>query len=181
MKCPACHGSDLEPKQLETGLIAGSCQQCDGALLSLINYRFWAQNSELSNEVNEESVSVDVPEATEEKAMVCPKCARLMTKFKIGLMTANQLDLCSHCDEAWLDQGEWRLLKQLELHGQLPKIFTESWQRNIRKERMYNLVKQRYVDMMGDEDFDRVEQFKQWLDQHQNREDIKQFLVTSYD
>lgn len=179
MKCPACHGSDLEPKQLEDGLIAASCSKCDGALLSLINYRYWAQHAELAKEAGELE-SLEASGDTEEKAQVCPKCARLMTKFKIGLMTANQLDLCSHCDEAWLDKGEWRLLKQLELHGQLPKIFTEAWQRGIRKERMYNLVKQRYIDMIGTEDFDRVEQFKQWLDQHPNREDIKQFIVTSY-
>ncbi len=180
MKCPACHGSDLEPKQLEQGLVAASCTQCEGALLSLINYRFWAEHAgqDVSDDGSEESAT---PEVVEEKALVCPKCARLMTKFKIGLMTDRQLDLCSHCDEAWLDHGEWRILKQLELHGQLPKIFTESWQRGIRKERMYNLVKQRYIDMIGEDDFERVETFKQWLDQHESKEDIKQFLVTSYD
>jgi Zn-finger nucleic acid-binding protein len=181
MRCPQCKGYDLEPKQLENGLVAAGCSKCEGALLSLINYRFWSEHHQ---EVKEIKVSVDVTDELDEvndKACVCPKCSRLMTKFKINLSTANQLDLCAHCDEAWLNKGEWRLLKQLELHGQLPKIFTDAWQRNLRIQRMKNVVKQRYVDMIGSERFERVEDFKQWLDQQPEKEEIKQYLITTYE
>ena len=181
MHCPQCKGYRLEPKQLENGLIAAGCSKCGGALLSLMNYRFWSENQPAATE---EKVSLDtVGELAEgkEKAQVCPKCARIMTKFKIGLASANKLDLCTHCDEAWLDKGEWRLLKQLELHGKLPQIFTDAWQREIRIERMQNLVKQRYVDMIGEEDFEKIDAFKQWLNKHPDREEIKQYLITSYE
>ncbi len=178
MRCPQCKGYDLTPKQLENGLVAASCTKCDGALLSLVNYRFWSENHQQGEE---EKVSVDVVDELDdidEKACVCPKCTRLMTKFKIDLSTANQLDLCTNCDEAWLDKGEWRLLKQLELHGQLPKIFTDAWQRNLRIQRMKNTVKQRYIAMIGEE---RVENFKTWLDLQPEKEEIKQYLITTYE
>ncbi len=181
MQCPQCKGYRLEPVQLENGLIAAGCSKCGGALLSLLNYRFWSQNHQTDSD---EKVSLDTMSEVaegEEKAQVCPKCARLMTKFKIGLASANKLDLCTHCDEAWLDKGEWRLLKQLELHGKLPQIFTDAWQREIRKERMQNLIKQRYVEMVGAEDFEKIDAFKSWLNDHPNREEIKQYLVTSYE
>lgn len=181
MLCPQCKGYHLEPKQLENGLIAAGCIKCGGALLSLNNYRFWSDNQakEAVDKVSVDPIT-DLAEG-DEKAKSCPKCSRIMSKFKIGLKTANKLDLCTHCDEAWLDKGEWRLLKQLELHGQLPKIFTDSWQRELRKESMQNLVKKRYVDMMGESDFDKVQVFKDWLHQHPNKEEIKQYLIISYD
>ncbi|GAA3924599.1 hypothetical protein [Litoribacillus peritrichatus] len=181
MRCPQCHGHDLEPKQLENGLIAAGCQKCEGAMLSLINYRFWSENHQ---EITEEKVNVDVMEQADEqheKAQVCPKCSRLMTKFRIDLSTAQQLDLCTHCDEAWLDKGEWRLLKQLELHGQLPKIFTDAWQRKLRIQRMQNVVKQRYIAMIGEDRFQQVDDFKQWLDQQPEKDEIKQYLITTYE
>ena len=40
MECPQCKGYHLEPRELEAGLIAGACPKCDGALLSLMNYRY---------------------------------------------------------------------------------------------------------------------------------------------
>ena len=181
MHCPQCTGYRLEPKELEKGLIAAGCSKCEGAMLSLLNYRFWAehQKDETIEKVEVEAVD-DLAEGAE-KAKVCPKCTRLMTKFKIDLGTANKLDLCVHCDEAWLDKGEWRLLKQLELDGKLPQIFTDAWQKGLRKEKTLNRVKERYIDMIGKSDFEKVDDFKAWLLAHPNKKEIKQYLITQYD
>ncbi len=42
--------------------------------------------------------------------------------------------MCSVCDEAWLDGGEWQLLEQLQLSDKLPSVFSDAWQRKIRTE-----------------------------------------------
>ena len=178
MDCPQCKGYQLEPKELEPGLVAGSCTKCQGALVSLMNYRFWADQQEPAETKVEEAV---IESEDNNKAQVCPKCTKLMTKFQIGTGSSNRLDLCTGCDEAWLDKGEWKLLKQLDLADKLPKIFTDAWQRNIRLERQEKIHKQRYEKLLGVEDFSRLDEFKQWLDLHPEKGQIKQYLITNLD
>jgi len=186
MKCPQCKGYSLEPKELEPGLVAGACDKCDGTLISLMNYRYWADQLIPSDSGREPQVSDQVLLGENEikevedtsQAQVCPKCSKLMTKFQIGLMTSNRIDMCNNCDEAWLDKGEWKLLKQLDLAEKLPKIFTEAWQRNIRLQRQAILQKERYSALLGEEDFEKLEEFKQWLVKHPEREQMKQYLIT---
>ncbi|MEH6469966.1 MAG: hypothetical protein V7752_01840 [Halopseudomonas sp.] len=105
----------------------------------------------------------------------------MMTKFRIGLANDNRIDLCGSCDDAWLDNGEWQLLKQLELHDQLPKIFTEGWQRNIRRQRQQQQVQAKYTELIGEESFSKVDQFKSWVDKHPQKDQIKQYLIISFD
>jgi len=179
MNCPQCKGYQLEPKELEPGLVAGSCSKCQGALVSLMNYRFWADQQQTTKPGAEESDVVETED--NKKAQVCPKCSKLMTKFQIGADSSNRLDLCTGCDEAWLDSGEWKLLKQMDLADKLPKIFTDAWQRNIRLERQEKIHKSRYEKLLGEADFVKLDTFKQWLDQHPEQGQIKQYLITNLD
>ncbi|WP_206019569.1 hypothetical protein [Pseudomaricurvus alkylphenolicus] len=181
MNCPHCKDVRLEPKELELGLVAASCSQCGGALLSLMFYRYWLEHYAAKEAAEEQPDSPEPVEAEDtQSALCCPKCTRLMTKFQVGPDTDHRLDLCTTCDEAWLDKGEWRLLKQLDLHGKLPKIFTDAWQRNIRLQRQEQRQNERFRDLLGDEDFERAEAFKQWLNQHPNKIQIRQFLSIEF-
>lgn len=174
MHCTACKNVRLEPKEIEPGLIAAVCPKCEGAMVSLMNYRFWADK--YSSLVGHEQLpTMDVPDE-QPGVRACPKCSRLMIKYQMGPQSSHKIDLCGTCDEAWLDKGEWQLLKNLDLHGKLPKIFTEAWQRNIRKARQENFQKERYEKLIGADDFAKVNEFKQWLYQHPHKEDIKQFI-----
>jgi Zn-finger nucleic acid-binding protein len=179
MNCPQCKGYQLEPKELEPGLVAGSCSKCQGALVSLMNYRFWADQQEPTKANEKRSDLVETVDNS--KAQLCPKCAKLMTKFQIGSGSSNRLDLCTGCDEAWLDHGEWQLLKQMDLADKLPKIFTDAWQRNIRLDRQEKIHKNRYEKLLGETDFAKLDIFKQWLDKHPEKAQIKQFLITNLD
>lgn len=180
MHCPQCKGYSLEPRELEPGLVAAVCPKCNGALLALMNYRFWAdQHLKHASSSETHHASVEAV-ADAEHAKQCPKCARLMNRFRIGLDTGNRLDLCEHCDEAWLDKGEWQLLKSLDLADKLPRIFTDAWQRNIRLERQQRFMKDKYEALLGAEDFARVDTFKQWLDLHPEREQIRLYLAYAF-
>lgn len=181
MKCPQCKGYELEPKELEPGLIVGACSKCSGTLVSLMNYRFWADQQKQDNHPEAESVKEVVEAEDNSQAQVCPKCSKLMMKFQIGSESKNRLDLCSGCDEAWLDKGEWTLLKSLDLANQLPKIFTDAWQRNIRLQRQEKIHKKRYENLLGKDDFEKLDTFKVWLDNHPERAQIKQYLITNFD
>lgn len=179
MQCSACKNEQLEPQELEPGLIAAVCNSCKGTLVSLMNYRFWidryASAATVVHEVGEEQV------VESESARACPKCSRLMLKYQIGLHSNNKLDLCAACDEVWLDSGEWTLLKKLDLQGKLPKIFTDAWQRNIRKQKQEHALNERYENILGAEDFSRAREFKAWLYQHPKKDAIKQYLISHQD
>jgi Zn-finger nucleic acid-binding protein len=138
-----------------------------------MNYRFWVDHSVSSAEATE---NVDVPDELP-GVRSCPKCSRLMTKYQMGAASQHKLDLCGACDEAWLDKGEWQLLKQLDLQGKLPKIFTDAWQRNIRKQRQEAVLQERYENLLGEADFSKVNEFRLWLYQQPQKDAIKQFLV----
>ena len=173
MKCSQCKTQSLEPNELEPGLIAAVCPQCQGALLSLMHYPFWVDRYTSENDVAANAGEI----AEVESVQACPKCHRLMTKYQIGGSTNHKLDLCGTCDEAWLDKGEWQLLKTLDLQGKLPKIFTDAWQRNIRNQRQEIALNERYEKLLGGEGFIKVHEFKTWLYQQPNKDLIKQFLV----
>ena len=173
MHCPHCKTHALSPTALEQGLVAAHCGQCDGSLLPLLNYRYWVGASHTSEPVPNPVGDVE----DNHHALQCPKCQRLMIKYRIGLDSGNKIDLCANCDEVWLDSGEWTLLKQLGFHEQLPNIFTDVWQRNIRRQRQAALQQERYEKLIGTADFDRIKDFKLWLEQHPHKEQIKQYLI----
>ena len=127
MHCPACRTTRLQPARLEDGLLGHDCAQCQGTLVSLLHYRDWAERQPAHETSVELAAEAEAGETSH--ALSCPKCAKLMSKFQISGARANRLDLCGTCDEAWLDSGEWQLLKALELSQRMPAIFTDAWQR----------------------------------------------------
>lgn len=177
MRCSTCQGHTLQPKQLEEGLVAAECPSCSGVLISLINYRFWVDNySEEMRPAEEGETLIKDSQSVRN----CPKCSRLMTKYQICASSENRVDLCSGCDEVWLDSGEWQLLKRLDISEKLSNFFTDAWQRQIRLDREAESLKAHYEKLVGVEDFSKVSEFKQWLDQHPEKESIKHYLNISF-
>jgi Zn-finger nucleic acid-binding protein len=176
MKCPKCKNVELRAARIENDLPAAGCTSCKGALVSLLYYRDWAErhaNDPVALAVDH-AVTEDVHDTS--TAITCPKCARLMTKYKILGTVANRLDVCPGCDEAWLDGGEWELLKALELARKMPQVFTETWQRNIRRQIAEDTRRLILRKAIGDQALQRAEDFKSWLKEQPRRNDILVFL-----
>ena len=175
MKCPKCRNTDLLPTRLEHGLPVMGCDSCGGSLLGLLYYRDWAERlkPELSEADCPALVEVDDDTTT---ALSCPKCSRLMTKYAIASEHRNRIDLCGSCDEAWLDDSEWNLLKSLELSHQLPRVFTDQWQRKVRNEKMYAMRIERLSRIVGDEDATRAVAIHEWLANNPHKSTIVQFI-----
>ena len=174
MQCTQCQGYELEPQELEPGLIVAQCSRCEGALLSLLNYRFWAKNHGDQQQTLPSDIETVDDQST---AKQCAKCARLMVKYRLSHAVDNRLDFCVACDEVWLDKGEWQLFKQLQLPVQLPQVLTDSWQRHIRDEQRAASLKKTYVDLLGAEDYQKLASFKRWLDAHDSKTEMKHFLT----
>ncbi|MCG8668693.1 MAG: hypothetical protein MI867_04715 [Pseudomonadales bacterium] len=141
--------------------------------MSLLYYRDWAERHEpvaTGRDLSAEAVN------DSHAALSCPKCGKLMTKYRINGCQNNRLDLCASCDEAWLDGGEWELLKSLELSYLMPKVFTEEWQRKLRKEALETSREARLASRINAEDLDLAKQTRDWLKDHPNKADIIFYL-----
>lgn len=169
MHCPACRTTRLQPTKLDGGLLAHGCAACSGALVSLLYYRDWAERSPQEPQASEVAVS---EAGDSQQALTCPKCSKLMGKYQISGTRANRLDLCGSCDEAWLDGGEWELLKALELSQRMPAIFTEAWQRRVRQQASEEARRQRFTRLVGEEAINRADEVRAWLNDHPQRREL---------
>ena len=173
MKCPVCADSELRPTMIEEMLPAMACEQCRGSLVSLLYYRHWAEQHKPDMT---SAAPAAVPAADTSTAITCPKCDRIMTKYKLVGSVANRLDLCSTCDEAWLDQGEWELLEQLQLSDKLPTVFTAAWQRKLRSEGNEATRQSMLKKSIGDQAAAKVEDFRAWLNEQRAKSTILTYL-----
>lgn len=175
MKCPKCKTRDLAPTKLEEDLSAMGCMSCEGALIALLYYRDWAERT--TSLLDSDPASVDVAIESDTKvAITCPKCAKLMTKYQITGELTNRLDVCASCDEAWIDSGEWVLLKSLSLAKDIPTILTDSWQRKIRKEQSEKQRFERLEGLVGPEDAQRAKETREWLEGKTTKPTIMRYI-----
>lgn len=177
MYCPKCKTEYLKPTKLEDSLPVMGCPKCEGSFISLLYYRDWAERVMVESEVNSDEMEL-VSDADTKTALCCPKCSRLMTKYAVSGLLDTRLDLCGNCDEAWLDGGEWRLLKSLELANKLPSIFTDQWQRKLRSEKAELNRLERLRKVVGEFDTEKALEIKEWLGSNPNKSIILHFLGT---
>lgn len=159
--CPHCKDRNLHPSRIEADLPALSCDGCGGSLLSLVAYRHWreSQPEQTSGDTAEDSLD-EVKDTS--IALCCPKCRHFMTKFRVSADARNQIDLCVHCDEAWLDRGEWQLLDRLALAGKLTQVFTQPWQSRVRSTEAERRAEQLWNERLGTH-YARAQELREWL------------------
>jgi Zn-finger nucleic acid-binding protein len=54
-----------------------------------------------------------VAEANNKKSQRCPECEKPMTKDRFQQMIPVTIDRCRHCNQIWLDTGEYNLVRRL--------------------------------------------------------------------
>jgi Zn-finger nucleic acid-binding protein len=176
MKCPRCKTPELRPTMIEEYLPAMSCETCEGSLVSLLYYRHWAETQKPPAQNAQLATAAAVETIDTMTALTCPKCSRIMTKYKLTGGVSNRLDVCSLCDEAWLDRGEWELLETLQLSHRMPAIFTDQWQRRIRHELSEETRRSILKRTIGDAGAAKVEEFRAWLRDQKHKSDVMAYL-----
>lgn len=164
---------------IEEDLPALACGSCEGSLVSLLYYRHWVETHMPIPSANAVKPTAMVETSDTMIAMACPKCSRLMTKYKLTGNVSNRVDLCGLCDEAWLDRGEWELLDTLHLSHNMPAIFTDEWQRSIRRELSEGSRRAILTRIVGAEGAVKVEEFRAWLTQSKHKSHIMTYLYKS--
>ena len=170
-QCPQCAESTLVHAMLTDGLAGYSCGRCLGTLVSLVAYRAWRERA-ASHELPAATAAVaDNAAADSTGAKKCPKCRSLMSKYRISAERSNRLDYCPHCEEIWLDDGEWQLVESLVMSGEFSKVFTQAWQYAMRAGITGAMEEQRLRELLR-EDFDRFSEFARWLVKQPARQEI---------
>lgn len=172
--CSACAGR-LEFVELEPGLVCAVCTGCKGSGIPMMNYRFWVQQQNAAEnevgKVSSDTVAEDYP-----SIRTCYKCQHLMNKYRIDMATPNKVDYCGHCDEIWLDENEWELLKAKGIHRQLHKVVTEGWQKQQKKNYFEEREKERLTSILGERDTNYLLEVKAWASTHPEKTVIYQHL-----
>ncbi len=172
--CPQCSNTPLKPIKLESNLPAKTCLKCHGCFVNLLSYRNWIESTHIEEAVS--NTKLDITADDSKNAIICPNCSTLMQKFLIQSGVKNRVDICLKCDEAWLDQGEWQLLHQLGLNDKLTKITTEPWQIRVKKKTAHDAVEQGIKNKLGQENYQKVIEFKKWMQAHAQTQLIKSLL-----
>lgn len=176
-QCPQCADSPLVHTMLAENLAAHGCGKCLGTLVSLVSYRAWRESAAGRQARGNVPVALrDLDAADSVGAKNCPKCRSLMSKYRISADRRNRLDYCAHCEEVWLDDGEWQLVEGLVISGEFAKVFTQAWQYAVRSSATEAMEEQRLRELLGG-DYERVVAFADWLRTHPARVEIHARLL----
>jgi Zn-finger nucleic acid-binding protein len=169
--CPQCDHSVLVHTLLTDNLAGYSCGKCLGTLVSLVAYRVWRERFGGGELAATPVAEADFEPQDSIGAKKCPKCRSVMSKYRIRSDKTNRLDYCPHCEEIWLDQGEWELVEALVVSGEFTKVFTQAWQYAVRAGVTSSMEEQRLRELLGN-DYERVAQFAEWLQSQPAKQEI---------
>ncbi|RBP51010.1 zf-TFIIB domain-containing protein [Arenicella xantha] len=174
MKCTACESGLLIPAYLEGLFPCHTCTDCGGNLVMLGDYLRWQDANENALFISDTSTKVEIQET--ERALLCPKTGRLMTKYRIAKETEHRLDLSPHINAVWLDKGEWALLKEQGLAGRLNEIFTDHWQSDVRSKESADILDGLYAKRFGEHYAD-IKAFRAKIDKMDERSEVIAYLL----
>jgi Zn-finger nucleic acid-binding protein len=97
---------------------------------------------------------------------LCANCGHIMARYKIFPDTEFFLDRCRNCNGIWLDSHEWDVLIDRNLHDNLNEFFTRPWQDNLHAAETRNHLDGIYLEKLGEEDYARIKEIREWLRNH---------------
>jgi Zn-finger nucleic acid-binding protein len=176
MHCPVCT-TTLQPTTLESSLKASTCPVCGGHFILSSDYLDWRQQQ--GPNLEEQPDPTPLLESTDSSGVKrCPHCQSLMFRYKVGHDIAFGVDHCGSCNSVWLDRNEWDSLKRRNLHDDINRMFTESWQRRVRAAEHRATMDTIYQEKFGAADYAEVQRVKAWLDAHPQRQAVRAFLTS---
>jgi Zn-finger nucleic acid-binding protein len=176
MECPVCKKSGTcSSIELEDGLNASVCNDCGGHWISHTNYAAWLDtHSETLPEKPFLEVEFDVKDVQDAK--LCPDCGRILLKYRVGHGLDFFIDHCPGCGGVWLDSNEWQALQEKNLHDEIHRIFSTTWQRQIRGEQMHEKLDQVYSARFGPDTYERLKEMRTWIQEHPHPRAMLAFL-----
>jgi len=175
MKCPVCKENTLGQIILLEGLPGRQCSNCQGVSIPSNAYLTWRRT--LGHEFPPKEGVIDIDPSWEVKELkFCPDCGHIMARYKVLPDTELYIDRCRNCNGIWLDQHEWEVLIDRNLHDNLNELFTRPWQDNLRAAETKNHLDRIYLEKLGGVDYENLKQVREWLVNHPMRGMLLAFL-----
>lgn len=175
MQCPACTKSPLSTTQTQGNPVTEDCPSCHGRWLAFDAHRVWLEAlppDRLENYTHATSQPVQ-PHAHANKpakARTCPRCGKLMTRFRVGPDHQFTIERCPACAGVWFDAGEWEAVLSIVPLPRVQHIFNDSFQHKLELELRRRVQNERCRTILGDHDYQRAIAFKEWLAAHPKRD-----------
>ncbi len=163
--------------QLEPGLDAFKCPKSGGHWIPLESYFIWQERSVSQTLPLPSDYEPQPAAAAFQRALLCPESGCLLVRYRAGHGLNFYIDRSPKTGGVWLDPGEWDALKSKGLHDELHLIFSAPYQKRLREELSNAQLQERFRQRIGEEDFERVKDFKAWLEQNPKRRDIIAYLL----
>jgi len=176
MHCPVCKTRQLTRVDLDEQLKAATCDGCGGHWLSYSDYDAWLK---AHGETLPERFFSDVTFQLEDVqgAKICPECGRILLKYSGGHGLDFCLDHCGGCGGVWLDKNEWEALRARNLHDEIHKVFSTSWQAQVRGDRMRERLEAAYKSRFGAEAYQKVKDVRAWIQAQPQKNALLSFLA----
>lgn len=177
MKCLVCKDVDLVEYEIEPGLIVHTCHKCEGNWLRMSDFHKWHNNQRSTEEEKKEEEQVNSIINNDVSQKLCLDCKTVLSAYKAASRLNFKIEHCDACGGIWFYKNEWRILRQNNLHTQIDKFFTYTWQRKIKEEEIKQYFDKSYIKNFGTEDYEKIKEIREWLDNNRNKEALLRFLI----
>lgn len=175
MICPICKTNTMNRCRLDDGPLAYRCNRCEGVWVGLADYEEWMLGRTVESE-QPQTVS-DFALQEENLAKLCPTCRQLMFKYRVRQYIQFHVDHCRGCGGMWFDKGEWEALASAKLHDELPKIFTQRWQKEIKQLDQRATFAKMYRERFGADEYQRLKDTRAWIEAHPHKDLLHSYLA----
>ena len=181
MQSPVYPEVTLQLKEMEPGLLAYECPKSGGIWIPLASFTAWKEHQSDAAAPLPPGYQPQLADDSNRRALICPESGRLLIRYRVGHGLQFHIDLSPVTGGVWLDKGEWEALKSKGLHSQMNLIFTASYQRQLRTAVYSESLEQAFRARIGERDFEKVSQFKNWVAGHPKSRDICCYLLADFE
>lgn len=180
MYCPVCTPRQALVRAFAEGSPAAHrCGNCGGRWVRNADYTAWMKSGEPGSGSAGESAGAARPGGApdnEPRMRRCPDCQYVLARLRVGQGIDFTIDHCRNCAGTWFDASEWDVLRERGLHDDLLHVLTDEWQQSIRDEERRARLDAAFRARVGDDDYARLLEVKEWLDAHPRRPELLAFL-----
>lgn len=179
MTCPACGGGrTLTLDRTPDGLRVRRCAGCSGCWLRSEDYWRWRANDPSITGPSGRSDGGPAPDPDADRPgfRTCPEDSYMLARIRVGGPPAFSIEQCRHCSGTWFDPGEWESLVSRGLSDELYELLSEEWQERFRAGGREAAEPEQWLKRLGESDFSRISEVKEWLDHHPKRSELYAFL-----
>jgi Zn-finger nucleic acid-binding protein len=157
------------------GLPANECSNCGGVWVPSNAFLTWKRAH--GEDAIEENSNIHFDPSWEVNELkLCPNSGHIMTRYKVFPNTEFYLDRCRHCNGIWFDKQEWGVLVENNLHENINDFFTRPWQDKLHAAETKNNMENLYLQKFGGDDYQHIQQVRDWLENHPKRGMLLAFL-----